>query len=78
MHNKDKNSHSGPCAGQPCLREKVHIWLGSLHVADFIYCLCGDCFFICLSENVACVRVGKSEDNFFGHSLKLVDKKFYR
>jgi len=44
MHNKDKNSHSGPCAGQPCLREKVHIWLGSLHVADFIYCLCGDCF----------------------------------
>jgi len=35
-------------------------------------------FFICLSENVACVRVGKSEDNFFGHSLKLVDKKFYR
>jgi len=21
-------------------------------------------FFVCLSENVACVRVGKSEDNF--------------
>jgi len=38
-------------------------------------------FFICLSENVACVRVGKSEDHFlflFGHSLKLVDEKFFR
>jgi len=36
MHNKDKNSHSGPYAGQP-LREKVHIWLGSLHAVDFIF-----------------------------------------
>jgi len=22
-------------------------------------------FFVCLSENVACVRVGKSEDHFY-------------
>ena len=31
--------------GNPALREKVHIWLGSLHAANYIYCLCDDCFF---------------------------------
>jgi len=45
VHNKDKNSHSGPYAGQP-LREKVHIWLGSLPAANFIYCLCDDSLFV--------------------------------
>jgi len=39
--------------GNPCLIE-----------ADFINWLCDDCSFVCLSENVACVRVGKSEDHF--------------
>jgi len=42
----------------------VHIWLGSLHAADFIYCLCDGSLFVRVSENVACVRVGKSEDHF--------------
>jgi len=55
---KDKNSHSGACVGQP-LREKVHIWLGSLHAADFIYCLCDESFYVHVSENLACARVGK-------------------
>jgi len=63
MHNKDKNSHSGPYAGQP-LREKVHVWLGSLHAVDFIHCLCDDSLYVRLSENLACIRVGKSEDHF--------------
>jgi len=63
MHNKDKNSHSGPCAGQP-LREKVHIWLRSLHAVDFIHCLCDESLYVRLSENLACIRVGKSEDHF--------------
>ena len=48
----------------PGLKEKVHIREGSLHAANYIYCLCDDCFFVCLSENVACVRVRKSEDHF--------------
>jgi len=35
-------------------------------------------FFICLSENVTCVHVGKSEDHFFSWSfIKMVDKKFF-
>ena len=70
MDNKDKNSHSGPYARQP-QREKVHIWLGSLHAADFIYCLCDDSLFDRLSKNLACERVGKSEDHFifFGGSF---------
>jgi len=46
------------------LREKVHIWLRSLHAADFIYYLCDDPLFVCISENLACVRGGKSEDHF--------------
>jgi len=58
--NKDKNNHSGPYAGQP-LREKVNIWLGSLHAADFIHCLCDDSLYVHLSENLACIQVGKSE-----------------
>jgi len=69
--NKDKkNSHSGPYTRQP-LKEKVHIWLGSLHAADFIYCLCDDSLFDRSSENLACERVGKSEDHFifFGGSF---------
>jgi len=45
MHNKDKNSHSGPYAGQP-LREKVHIWLGSLHAVDFNHCLRDDSLYV--------------------------------
>jgi len=45
MHNKDKNSHSGPYEGNHYLREKVHIRVGSLHAADFIYCLCDGCLF---------------------------------
>ena len=68
--NKDKNSHSEPYTRQP-LKEKVHIWLGSLHAADFIYCLCDDSLFDRSSENLACERVGKSEDHFifFGGSF---------
>jgi len=63
--------------GNPCLREKVHIWLGSLPVAIsfIVFVMTFICSFI---KNVACVRVGKSEDHFFfGHSPKLVDKKFF-
>jgi len=60
MH-KDKNSHSGPYTGQP-LREKVHIWLGSLHAANSIYCLCDDSLFV--YQKILCVCVGKSEDHF--------------
>jgi len=63
MHNKNKNSHSGPYAGQP-LKEKVHIWLGSLHAADLIHRLCDDSLCVHLSENLACIRVGKSENHF--------------
>jgi len=53
MH-KDKNSHSGPYTGQP-LREKVHIWLGSLHAASFICCLCDDSLFV--YQKILCVYV---------------------
>ena len=49
--------------GNPCLREKIHIWLGSLHVAYFIYCFYDE-FFCSFIKNVACVHVGKSEDHF--------------
>jgi len=82
MHNKDKNSHSEPYAGQP-LREKVHIWLGSLHAVDFIHCLCDDSLHVRLSENLVCIRVGKSEDHiiyiyiYFGHSPTMVDEKYF-
>jgi len=81
MHNKDKNSHSELYEGNHCLREKVHIWLRGLHAADLIYCLCDDCFFCFLSENVAsCVHVGKKWRPVFifhGHSSKMVDEKFF-
>ena len=40
--------------GNPGLREKVHIWLGSLHAAYYIYCLCDDCFF-CLFIKKCCM-----------------------
>jgi len=50
-----KNSHLGPYTGQP-LREKVHIWLGSLHVANFIYCLCDDSLFV-YYQKILCVYV---------------------
>ena len=53
MH-KDKNSHSGPYTGQP-LREKVHIWLGSLLAANFVHCLCDDSLFVYLK--ILCVYV---------------------
>ena len=75
MH-KDKNSHSGPYTGQP-LREKVHIWLGSLHAANFIYCLCDDCLFI--YQKILCVYVlekVKTVLHFFSHSPTIIDKYF--
>ena len=53
MH-KYKNSHLGPYTGQP-LREKVHIWLGNLHAANFIYCLCDDSLFV--YQKILCVYV---------------------
>jgi len=74
---QNKNIHSGPYEGNHCLREKVHIWLGSLHAADFIYWLCDDCVFVCLPENVACVHVGKSEDHFLFFLVIMVDEKFF-
>jgi len=40
-----------------CLREKVHIWLGSLQVADFIYCLCDDCCFLFVYQKMLGVYV---------------------
>jgi len=53
MH-RDKNNHSGPCTGQP-LREKVYIWLGSLHAANFVYCLSDDSLFV--YQKILCVYV---------------------
>jgi len=78
MLNKDKNSHSGPYAGQP-LREKVHIWLGSLHAANFIYCLCDDSLFV--YQKILCVYVlekVKTILHFFSHSPTIVDEKYFR
>jgi len=87
---KDKNSHSGPCTGQP-LREKVHIWLGSLHAAvactqlvtlytaNFIYCLCDDSLFV--YQKILCVYVLKKVKtilNFFSHSPTIVDEMYFR
>jgi len=43
-----------PYAGQP-LREKVHIQLGSLHAANFIYCICDDSLFV--YQKILCVYV---------------------
>jgi len=63
MHNKDKNSNSGPYAGQP-LREKVHIWLGSLHAANIIHCLCDDSLYVHLSENLHVYKLEKVTNHF--------------
>ena len=73
MHNKDKNSQSGPYAGQ-----KVHIWLGSLHAANFIYCLCDYSLFV--YQKILCVYVlekVKTILHFFSHSPTIVDEKYF-
>ena len=78
MHNKDKNSHSGPHAGQP-LREKVHIWPGSLHAANFIYYICDDSLFV--NQKILCVHVFKKVKtilHFFSHSPTIIDEKYFR
>jgi len=36
-----------------------------MHTAHFIYCIINVMTVFWLSENVPCVRVGKSEDHFF-------------
>jgi len=73
VHNKDKNSHSGPYAGQP-LREKVHIWLGSLHTANSIYCLCDDSLFVYQKIlRVYVLEKVKTISHLFGHSPTMVD-----
>ena len=48
----------------PCLREKVHIWQGSLHVADFIYCLCDE-FFVRLSKMLRAYMLEKRRPYFY-------------
>ena len=76
MH-KDKNSRSGPCTGQP-LREKVHIWLGSLPAANFIYCLCDDSLFV--YQKILCVYVlekVKTFYTFFSHSPTIIGEKYF-
>jgi len=78
MHNKDKSGHSGPYTGKP-LREKVHIWLGSLHAANFIYCLCDDSLFA--YQKILCVYLlekVKTILHFFSHSPKIIDEKYFR
>ena len=73
---KDKNSHSGPHTEQT-LREKVHIWLGSLHAANFIYCLCDDSLFV--YQKILCVYVlekVKTILHCFSHSPTIVEKYF--
>ena len=77
MH-KDKNSHSGPYTVQP-LREKVHIWLESLHAANFIYCLCDDSLFV--YQKILCVYVlekVKTILHSFSHLPTIVDEKYFR
>jgi len=77
MH-KDKNSHLGPYTGQT-LREKVHIWLGSLHAANFIYCLCDDSLFV--YQKILCVYMLEKVKiilHFFCHSPTVVDEKYFR
>jgi len=77
MH-KHKNSHSELYTGQP-LREKVHIWLGSLHAANFIYCLCDDSLFV--YQNIVCVYVSEKVKTIlhcFSHSPTIVDEKHFR
>jgi len=85
MHNKDKNSHSGPCGGQP-LREKVHIWLGSLHAVDFIHCpLMTVCMFVYqkilrvyVLEKVKIILYIYIYIFFFlGHSPTMVNEKYF-
>jgi len=51
--------------GNPCLREKVHICLGSLHVADFIYCLCDGFFFVRLSKMLRVYVLDKVKTIFY-------------
>jgi len=78
MHSKEKNSHSGPYTGQP-LREKVHIWIGSLHADNFIYCLCDDSLFV--YQKILCAYVlekVKTILHFFSHSPTIVDEKYFR
>jgi len=78
MHNKDMNGHSGPYVGQP-LREKVDIWLGSLHAANFIYCLCDYSLFV--YQKILLVYVlekVKTILHFFSHSPTMVDEKYFR
>jgi len=71
MYNKDKNSHSGPCKGNHCLKEKVHIWLGSLHAADFIYCLCDD-FFLFVYQKMMCVYMLEKVKTIFSFSWSFI------
>jgi len=74
MHNKDKNSHSGPYAGQS-QRETIHIWLGSLNATDLIYCLCDYSLFV--YQKILCVYVleeVKTILHVFSHSPTIVDK----
>jgi len=74
MHNKDKNNHSGPYVGQP-LREKVNIWLGSLHAA----CLCDDSLFV-YQKILRVYKLDKANTilHFFSQSRTMVDEKYFR
>jgi len=57
------------------LREKVHIWLGSLHAANFIYCLCDDSLFV--YQKILHVYGLKTIFNFFSHAPTIVDEKYF-